>query len=533
MSQKLAISDTGLKLIKAFEGYRPVDRELVTGQRIVGYGHRLYSEDAVMMDKGEAEETLLSDLEPFEDMINTEVHAPITQSQFDALCSFAFNIGPKAFLKSDTLRALNNGRPLDAANGLDIWRKSEIAGKTYVVDALMRRRTAEKALFLRTARDLPAGREDLPPVKDTTIEGLSTEDALPVFTEEDARAVVASAPYSAAISPARRREDGVAGTLELSELDIIEEADVPEEDDLLASWVDEALNSVLETTEDLDLPELADVEEALEDPFDGVEMEFSSAQAKDEEKDEDRDSVEAEFDDAVAEFEDAVAELGRDEAEFEGVEFEFGSNERRQSPIAAAASDIVARLDRLIDDVDAGFKEHEAEWPKTLVPTDEIDDKLSAQYETLDEVNVEPEIEAEPEVEFAPQAKVIDLKSRAPRSNDSFADAAPAEKTPVLVIDEMAADDPYSGRVDSASKYIENSLPEEVFLGDKSTSPLGLWIPVILGFVLLGAAGGTLFRGAEALLGAWGPIIAFTGFVIGIAMILAGIYAALRINAQK
>ena len=186
MDDKLKISDTGLKLIKAYEGYRPVDRELITGQRIVGYGHRLYNENAVRMTKAEAEETLRIDLEPFEDMINTEVHAPLTQSQFDALCSFAFNIGPRAFLTSDTLRALNNGRPLDAANGFDIWRKSQISGKTYVVEALMRRRTAEKALFLRTEGDLPAGREDLPPIEDTTIKGLSTEDALPVFSSDDA-----------------------------------------------------------------------------------------------------------------------------------------------------------------------------------------------------------------------------------------------------------------------------------------------------------------------------------------------------------
>jgi len=169
-----------------------VDRELISGQRIVGYGHRLYSEDAVIMDKIEAEETLMADLAPFEDMINTEVHAPLSQSQFDALCSFAFNIGPKAFLQSDTLRAINNGRPLDAANGLDIWRKSEIDGKTYVVDALMRRRTAEKALFLRTKRDLPAGRMDIPPVRDTAIATMSTEDALPVFTESDANGIVAA-----------------------------------------------------------------------------------------------------------------------------------------------------------------------------------------------------------------------------------------------------------------------------------------------------------------------------------------------------
>ena len=55
----------------------------------------------------------------------------------------------------------------------------------------------------------------------------------------------------------------------------------------------------------------------------------------------------------------------------------------------------------------------------------------------------------------------------------------------------------------------------------------------MLGFLLLGAAAGTLIRGAEALLGVWGPIIAFTGLVIGVGLILAGIYAALRINSRS
>jgi len=300
MSQNLTISDTGLKLIKAFEGYRPVDRELITGQRVVGYGHRLYSEDAVTMNKGEAEEVLRLDLEPFEEMINSEVHAPITQSQFDALCSFAFNIGPKAFLKSDTLRALNNGRPLDAANGLDIWRKSEIAGKTYVVDALMRRRTAEKALFLRTERDLSAGREDLPPVQDTTIKGLSTEDALPVFTEDDANGIVATAPYTAFVAPARRREDGPAGALQLSELDVIADEDLPVElrpEDVIGD----------ETPADVAF-------ELDEDEID-------------------------------------VAELSPDiDADNEDVFASDEFDEKRPSPIAAAATDIVARLDALIEE---------------------------------------------------------------------------------------------------------------------------------------------------------------------------------------
>ncbi|MEP4053347.1 MAG: lysozyme [Litorimonas sp.] len=464
MSQNLTISETGLKLIKAFEGYRPVDRELITGQRIVGYGHRLYSEDAIMMNKGEAEAVLRSDLEPFEDMINSEVHAPISQSQFDALCSFAFNIGPKAFLQSDTLRALNNGRPLDAANGLDIWRKSEIAGKTYVVDALMRRRTAEKALFLRTERDLSAGREDLPPVQDTTIKGLSTEDALPVFTEDDASGIVATAPYEAFVAPARRREDGPAGALQLSELDVVDDVDLTEANDILE-----------------DVP---------------TEIAF----------DLDEDELETE-----------VSSLLNDDV-FERVE----TDESRTSPIAAAATDIVARLDALIEDADTRFEERDADWPESLITPEDVKSDL----------------------EVEPQANVIDLNTRTTRPIETVSNA-PAEiegtlplvketsKEPVMVIDELAQDDAFRARTDSAAKYIDTQAPDIVPQAPPEKSGLGLWIPVLLGFVLLGAAGGTLIRGAEALLGQWGPIIAFTGFVIGIGLILAGIYAALRINSRS
>lgn len=219
MGRQLTLSDMGLKLIKAYEGYRPVDRTLVSGQRVVGYGHRLMSDDSVVLSKLQAEELLKDDLAPFIDMINENVHAPLSQSQFDALVSFAYNIGPKAFLKSDTLRALNNGRPLDAANGFDIWRKSEIDGKIYVVDALMRRRAAEKALFLRPeGRPVSAPGVDLPPIEDETIALLSTEDALPVFTSDEAAGIVAAAPYSAEPAQNRRREDGPAGALTLSEV---------------------------------------------------------------------------------------------------------------------------------------------------------------------------------------------------------------------------------------------------------------------------------------------------------------------------
>ena len=474
MSQNLTISETGLKLIKAFEGYRPVDRELISGQRIVGYGHRLYSEDAMVMSKSEAETTLRSDLEPFEDMINSEVHAPLTQSQFDALCSFAFNIGPKAFLQSDTLRAINNGRPLDAANGLDIWRKAEIDGKIYVIDALMRRRTAEKALFLRTERSVPAGREDLPPIKDTTLTNMSTDDALPVFTAADENGVVMTAPYEVEVAPARRRDDGPARTLELSELDIIK-------DDVLTEAVDEVENL------DLDL-ELNAPETQASDVTDLVNV----------------DDIE------VATEEDMAP---------------------RKSPIAAAATDIVARLDALIEDADVQYDRTEETWPDSLIDTDALETK----DKILEDVTFDDT-----------QANVIDLNkgetlaSRIMKQRMNRREAAApedivssAEKdTPVSVIDELAQDDAIRVRTDSAAKYIETSDRADLDLPQKDPRALGLWIPVVLGFILVGLASGTMIKGSEQVLGEWGPISAFTGFVIGLGLILTGVYAALRMNLR-
>lgn len=276
MGRQFNISDMGLKLIKAYEGYRPVDRTLVSGQRVVGYGHRLLDDKAVMLSKKEAENILKDDLAPFIDMINENVHAPLSQSQFDALVSFAYNIGPKAFLESDTLRALNNGRPLDAANGFDIWRKSEIEGKTYVVDALMRRRTAEKALFLRPeGRALSAPTVDLPPVEDKAVALLSTEDALPVFTANEAAGVVASAPYSAKRSQNRRREDGPAGALTLSETvgDSAEYEDVFLEDTLPVEPddVEQATDNVSKNDDNISSPSLIAAEdERLKDRLEAL-----------------------------------------------------------------------------------------------------------------------------------------------------------------------------------------------------------------------------------------------------------------------
>ena len=168
MSYQFNISEMGLRLIKAYEGFVPDGRLIRDGRKIVGYGRVTDDLDMVVSEK-DAENMLKDDLATIEDLINTNVHASMTQSQFDALCSLAYSIGPDAFLRSNVLHALNRGEVITAANNIDGWRLGNIDGQLYVVDALVRRRTAEKALFLRpTQRTVPAPHEALPAFRDNT-----------------------------------------------------------------------------------------------------------------------------------------------------------------------------------------------------------------------------------------------------------------------------------------------------------------------------------------------------------------------------
>ena len=220
MPDQLTVSEQGLRLIKAFEGFRPVDRELVSGGRVVGYGHKVTDGRAMRVSEAEAEQLLRDDLAPFEDMLNTRVYAPLTQSQFDALASLAFNIGPKAFRDSDVLKAVNSGQPLAAAKAFDVWRLGRVGGEIFVIDALVRRRTAEKALFLRPPEDAlvpKAPRQEI-----DVMPGQVADDPLPVLDRDGAGRIVMDAPYDIerliTSLPQRRVDDGPIGELAEAEL---------------------------------------------------------------------------------------------------------------------------------------------------------------------------------------------------------------------------------------------------------------------------------------------------------------------------
>ncbi|MEO1303332.1 MAG: lysozyme [Pseudomonadota bacterium] len=149
MALNMRTSQAGLNVIKAFEGFRANSELLPNGRWIVGYGHVRRARDGVSLSEPEAEAILREyDLPPVERYVTHCVLAPMSQNEFDALVSLAFNIGAKAFASSDVVAGINGGNRLDAANSFDLWRRAKIGGRIQIVDALVRRRAAEKALFL-------------------------------------------------------------------------------------------------------------------------------------------------------------------------------------------------------------------------------------------------------------------------------------------------------------------------------------------------------------------------------------------------
>lgn len=141
-------SQAGIKLIKSFENCALAAYLCPAGVWTIGWGHT--GNDVfpgLRATAARADELLTEDLARFELAVNRLVVVHVTQSQFDALVSFAFNCGSAALEKSTLLRKLNARDYAGAADEFQRWNKA--GGK--VLAGLTRRRAAERALFVGAA----------------------------------------------------------------------------------------------------------------------------------------------------------------------------------------------------------------------------------------------------------------------------------------------------------------------------------------------------------------------------------------------
>lgn len=151
MKPRHQVSRAAVDLIKRFEGYRQTSAQLPDGRWTIGYGHTLTARPGASVSEKDAEALLLYDLISVAHSVNEHTYTPLTQNQFDALVCFAFNIGLENFVRSGVLRRINEGSLLQAACAMEMWRKADFEGERIVIDALVRRRSAEKTLFLTPA----------------------------------------------------------------------------------------------------------------------------------------------------------------------------------------------------------------------------------------------------------------------------------------------------------------------------------------------------------------------------------------------
>ena len=138
-------SQKGIDLIKKFEGTVLKVYKDAVGKDTIGVGHLIKAgEHFTALTQQQAEDLLAKDLKQFEIGVTSAVKVALTQNQFDALVSFAFNLGMSNLNSSTLLKKLNAGDVTGASLEFERWNKA--GGKPLA--GLTRRRLAEKELFL-------------------------------------------------------------------------------------------------------------------------------------------------------------------------------------------------------------------------------------------------------------------------------------------------------------------------------------------------------------------------------------------------
>ncbi|ABN42257.1 gp53 [Sodalis phage phiSG1] len=143
----MQISEQGQRLIQDFEACRLEAYPCSARVWTIGYGHTGSVKPGDQITVAQAEAWLAEDIAAAEKAVNTLVTVPLSQGQFDALCSFVFNVGRPAFASSTLLKKLNAGEVAGAADEFLRW----VHAGPKALKGLKRRRTEERALFLQSA----------------------------------------------------------------------------------------------------------------------------------------------------------------------------------------------------------------------------------------------------------------------------------------------------------------------------------------------------------------------------------------------
>ncbi|MFM7622952.1 MAG: lysozyme [Alphaproteobacteria bacterium] len=137
------ISPEGVALVKAFEGFSAALYRCPAGYLTIGYGHRVKEEEVPRFLRGiseaQGEALLRQDLAIIEAQVRPLLPETLAQGQWDALISFAFNVGAGRLRHATLRQKVLAGDHTGAAKEFLRW----VYAKGQPLSGLRRRRLAE------------------------------------------------------------------------------------------------------------------------------------------------------------------------------------------------------------------------------------------------------------------------------------------------------------------------------------------------------------------------------------------------------
>jgi lysozyme len=151
----MRISNSGIELIKRWEGFRSDPYVCPAGVVTIGYGNTYYENGAKIrmsdppISTSRAEALLRNTVKHYEAGVDSMTRDDITQAQFDALVSFAYNVGLEALRKSTLLKKVN-ANPNDILIYNQFLRWNKAGGR--VLQGLTKRRKEEARMYFTHLR---------------------------------------------------------------------------------------------------------------------------------------------------------------------------------------------------------------------------------------------------------------------------------------------------------------------------------------------------------------------------------------------
>lgn len=165
----------GIRVIKCFEGIEDGDPNTVNldpylcpaGVWTIGWGHAIVHDRRFLTNRNsagkeiayakypggitmsEANAFLIKDIRGFEVVVNKILDGvELTSNQFSAIISFTYNVGTRNFATSTLCKMLHQGNFKAAGDQFPRWVYATVQGKKVRLRGLIKRREAERLLFL-------------------------------------------------------------------------------------------------------------------------------------------------------------------------------------------------------------------------------------------------------------------------------------------------------------------------------------------------------------------------------------------------